>query len=138
MQLVLTVLRGPREGKRIPIGIPEFLIGRDPMCHLRPTSKEVHWQQCAILQRGQEAYLRDDSGRGGTLLNGRQVLGGEMELGDGDRLGIGPLEFAVNLQSDPEPPAPRAVPKPPARAQETSPGFSLKAMSYSREILCPM
>jgi predicted component of type VI protein secretion system len=103
MQAILTVLRGPHQGRRIPITVAEFLIGRDPLCHLRPSSKEVHWQHCAIVSRETGIYLRDDSQRGNTYLNRRQLVGGEMELMDGDRLRIGPLEFTVSVNGEREP-----------------------------------
>ena len=39
MKLSLVVLTaGKQEGKVLPIGLQQFLIGRDPQCHLRPAS----------------------------------------------------------------------------------------------------
>jgi hypothetical protein len=42
MKLSLIVLTpGKMEGKTIPIRLPQFLIGRDPQCHLRSASSLI-------------------------------------------------------------------------------------------------
>jgi predicted component of type VI protein secretion system len=97
MPVTLTVMKGVHQGRQIAVGVPEFCIGRDPMCHLRPASKEVHWEHCAIVTREDGVFLRDDAGRGGTYVNDRMVLGGEVQLADRDLISVGPLAFRVNL-----------------------------------------
>ncbi len=155
MQAILTVLRGPHQGRRIPITVAEFQIGRDPLCHLRPSSKEVHWQHCTIVSRETGIYLRDDSQRGNTYLNRRQVVGGEMELMNGDRLRVGPLEFTVSVNGDTEPRSSVKLgtllsggPEPETRAVRSTlsvgisqrtpppPSFAVKPMKDCQEMLC--
>jgi predicted component of type VI protein secretion system len=155
MQVILTVLRGPHQGRRIPITVAEFLIGRDPLCHLRPSSKDVHWQHCTIVSRETGIYLRDDSQRGNTYLNRRQLVGGEMELLNGDRLRVGPLEFTVSVNGEREPKSNVKLgtllaggPEPETRAIRSTlgvsvsqptpppPSFAVKPMKDCREILC--
>src|SRR5262249_394536 len=153
MQAILTVLRGPHQGRRIPVTVSEFLSGRDPLCHLRPSSKEVHWQHCAIVSRETGIYLRDDSQRGNTYLNRRQLVGGEMELLNGDRLRVGPLEFTVSVNSEPrssvklgtllaggpEPgarPVGCAVSLGVAQRRPPPPSFAVKPMKDCQEMLC--
>lgn len=113
MKLSLIVLTaGKMEGKPIPITLSQFLIGRDPQCHLRPASALISKRHCAILIRGQQAFIRDFESTNGTFLND-VALKGERELHNGDRLKIGPLEFRVALETSipvtrPTPPPPPA------------------------------
>jgi pSer/pThr/pTyr-binding forkhead associated (FHA) protein len=105
MQIVLTVMGGVHNGREIPINVPVFLIGRDPSCHLRPASPEVSRQHCALVIRGERAFLRDYGSRNGTNLNHRVLMHGELQLEDGDFIEVGPLAFKVALMAHaPSPP----------------------------------
>jgi predicted component of type VI protein secretion system len=118
MRLMLTVLApGKVRGKVIPVALSPFLIGRDPGCHLRPTSPLISKRHCALLVREGKAFLRDFDSTNGTFLNDRQVKG-EIELLDGDRLRAGPLTFAVGVGAGV--PVGRATPPPPTRAPPRS------------------
>jgi pSer/pThr/pTyr-binding forkhead associated (FHA) protein len=94
--VVLTA--GKWQGKEINIPFTQFLIGRDPECHLRPSNALISKRHCALLSRGDQAFVRDFQSTNGTFVNHRQVSG-EMELRDGDHLRVGPLEFRVNLET---------------------------------------
>jgi predicted component of type VI protein secretion system len=128
MKLNLVVMTpGKSEGKAIPITLPQFLIGRDPQCHLRPASALISKRHCAVLTRGDKVFLRDFDSTNGTFLNDRQVKG-EVELHHEDKLKVGPLLFLVQVeatapvnQPTPVPPtkAPDAVAKSPAAASKT-------------------
>lgn len=96
MKLSLVVTQGKPEGKEIPIRLTQFLIGRDPECHLRPGSPLVSKRHAAILVRDGKVYLRDFDSTNGTLVN-KNALKGEVELKDGDEVTIGPLGFRVKL-----------------------------------------
>jgi len=101
MKLSLVVRTpGPGEGKAIPVTLPQFLIGRDPQCHLRPKSEIVSKRHCALLVRGEGAFLRDFDSTNGSFVNDEPVKG-ERELKHGDRLKIGPLLFEVALEGVP-------------------------------------
>jgi pSer/pThr/pTyr-binding forkhead associated (FHA) protein len=116
MKLSLVVRTpGPGEGKSIPITLTQFLIGRDPQCHLRPKSEIVSKRHCALLVRGDEAYIRDFDSTNGTFINDEPVKG-ERELKSKDRLKIGPLLFDVVLEGVPE--------KKPAMVAASPPGAS--------------
>jgi predicted component of type VI protein secretion system len=106
MAVNLIVLSGVHEGRWIPIAVPEFLIGRDPSCHLRPASKSVQRQHCAIVSKGGRFFLRDQTGTEGTLLNRRLLVGGEMQLANGDHIVVGPLLFQVAIERE----TPAAIP----------------------------
>jgi pSer/pThr/pTyr-binding forkhead associated (FHA) protein len=77
--------------------LPQFLIGRDPECHLRPVSPLVSKRHCALLVKDDKAFIRDFGSTNGSLVNGKQVQG-EVELHDGDELRLGPLHFRVKLE----------------------------------------
>jgi len=115
MKLSLVVkASGKQEGKVIPITLPQFVVGRDPQCQLRPASPMISKRHCALLQRDGKVYIRDFGSTNGTFVNDQPVKD-EQELRDGETLKIGPLVFEVRLIQ--EPPAARgATPKPPTRA----------------------
>src|SRR6516225_5745048 len=97
MKLELVVLR-PRKmaGRSIPITLSPFHIGRDPCCQLRPASSTVSMKHCALLVRGEQAFIQDFNSTNGTFVNAERVQG-ERQLRDGDRLKIGPIELRVAM-----------------------------------------
>jgi pSer/pThr/pTyr-binding forkhead associated (FHA) protein len=97
MKLSLVVAQGVHTGKVIPIGTIQFLIGRDPHCNLRPASPAVSKQHCGIFVRGDKVVLKDYGSTNGTCVNGEQVAD-ELEISDGDKVKIGPLEFVVKVE----------------------------------------
>jgi pSer/pThr/pTyr-binding forkhead associated (FHA) protein len=114
MKLTLLVLTsGKQEGKSIEIKLPQFLVGRDPQCHLRPASPLISKRHCAIIQRDGKAYVRDFDSTNGTFVNDEPVKG-ERELHHDDQLKIGPISFGVRIEAS-APSAPR-TPVPPTRA----------------------
>jgi hypothetical protein len=111
MKLSLLVLTpGKMEGKSIPITIPQFVIGRDPQCNLRPASALISKRHCALLMRGDKVFVHDFKSTNGTLVNTKAVTG-ERELHDGDQLTLGPLQFRVVLEVSP--PVNKPTPMPP-------------------------
>jgi predicted component of type VI protein secretion system len=114
MKLSLVVLTpGKMEGKSIPITLSQFLIGRDPQCQLRPASALISKRHCALLVREGKAFVRDFESTNGTLVND-ELVKGEKELHQGDRLKIGPLDFRVELETPAAVNKPTPVPKPAA------------------------
>src|SRR6516162_222967 len=113
MKLNLVVLTpGKTQGKAIPITLSQFLIGRDPQCHLRPASAVISKRHCALLIRGDKVFLRDFDSTNGTFVNDRQIKG-EMELQNDDRLKIGPLDFGVKIETGT--PVDKPTPVPPTK-----------------------
>jgi pSer/pThr/pTyr-binding forkhead associated (FHA) protein len=96
MKLSLVVANGVHAGKPIPITVPQFVIGRDPQCQLRPASPSISKRHCAVLLRGKQVLIRDFGSTNGTFVNG-QLVEGEVPLKDGDLIKVGPLDFAVSL-----------------------------------------
>jgi pSer/pThr/pTyr-binding forkhead associated (FHA) protein len=101
MKLSLVVTTpGKNQGKAIPITLSQFLIGRDKQCHMRPASPIISNRHCAILVKGNKAFVRDFESTNGTFINDKQVKG-QQEIRDDDKLRIGPMEFKVSLEATP-------------------------------------
>jgi pSer/pThr/pTyr-binding forkhead associated (FHA) protein len=99
MKLGLVVLtEGKWKGKEINVPVSQFLIGRDPQCHMRPSNPLISKRHCAVVTRGEQVYVLDYESTNGTFVNQRQVKG-EIELKDGDSLRVGPLEFRVRIET---------------------------------------
>jgi pSer/pThr/pTyr-binding forkhead associated (FHA) protein len=101
MHVALKVVNGIHRNKVIPITVPEFKIGRDPSCQLRPASEDVSREHCAIIIRpDQRVFLRDYGSRNGTILNHRMLVHGELQLENGDLIEVGPLTFRLSITAD--------------------------------------
>ncbi len=100
MKLSLVVkAAGKQEGKVLPISLSQFVIGRDPQCHLRPASAMISKRHCALIQRDGKAFIRDFGSTNGSFVN-EQPVKEEAELHDKDQLKIGPLAFEVRITQD--------------------------------------
>ena len=114
MKLSLVVkAAGKQEGKVLPITLSQFVIGRDPQCHLRPASAMISKRHCALIQRDGKAFIRDFGSTNGSFVNDQPVQE-EAELHNNDQLKIGPLMFEVRITQD-APAAKGATPKPPTK-----------------------
>ena len=94
MNFALKVTRGQKAGQEIVVLRREFLIGRADDCHLRPRSEMVSRHHCALVNQGASLTVIDLDSRTGTFVNGTRIRGW-CELGPGDRLLVGPLEFEI-------------------------------------------
>jgi len=111
MKFSLVVADGVHKGKVIPVPLSQFLIGRDPQCHLRPASAAISKRHCALLVRGKRVMVRDFKSTNGTFVNGQQVTD-QLELRDGDQLKVGPLLFSIKLEAAVPVNEPTPLPKP--------------------------
>ncbi len=128
MKLSLVVkATGKMEGHVLPITLSQFVVGRDPQCHLRPASPMISKRHCALLQREGKAFIRDFGSTNGTFLNDQPVKD-EVELHHNDRLKIGPLLFEVHLVAEPAA-AKAATPKPPTKAVGAKPATAAPTKS---------
>ena len=98
MKVSLMVAQGVHAGKTIPITSPQFLIGRDPHCNLRPASPAISKQHCGIFVREGRVFVVDYGSTNGTSINGEPVSG-EREAANDDKLKIGPLEFVLKIEA---------------------------------------
>jgi pSer/pThr/pTyr-binding forkhead associated (FHA) protein len=107
MRVNLTVaVRGEMEGQRIPITLADFLIGRDPHCHLCPDSTLVRARHCVLQTRDNGVFVQNLDSTAATFVNDREITGG-IQLVDGDRLRVGPLVFDLSIETGP--PRPKTV-----------------------------
>jgi pSer/pThr/pTyr-binding forkhead associated (FHA) protein len=112
MKINLVVLSaGTAAGKALSIKVPQFIIGRDPGCNLRPASAMISKRHCAVLVKNGQVFLRDFGSTNGTFVNDEPVKG-EIRLKDGDVLKVGPLSFKVVIEGQPSPTKPTPPPKP--------------------------
>jgi predicted component of type VI protein secretion system len=126
MKLSLVVLTpGKQHGKVLDIKLAQFLIGRDPQCHLRPTSPMISKRHCALIQRDGKVFIRDFDSTNGTLVNDQPVKG-EVELHHDDQVKAGPLHFAIRLEAAP---AARPTPAPPTKAAPPASESTVRAAS---------
>lgn len=98
MKVSLVVATGAHQGKVVPILGNQFVIGRDPQCHLRPASQAVSKQHCAVIIRDENVYLKDFGSTNGTVLNDVIVKDEERVLKNNDSLKVGPLDFTVRIE----------------------------------------
>ncbi len=106
VQLVVEV--GRARGKTLDLNVPEFLIGRDKECHLRPNCNEVSRLHAAIEQREGRVFVRDLGSTAGTYLNGQILRDEDAEARHGDRLQIEALQFTISI-TRPTTPAPSST-----------------------------
>ena len=106
MKVSLVVMtEGKTKGQAIPIKVPQFIIGRDPQCNLRPASAMISKRHCAVLIKGNQVFVRDFESTNGTFVNEEPVKG-EVPLKNDDTLRVGPLLFQIAVEG------PVAVSKP--------------------------
>ena len=130
MKLALVVMTpGKMEGKAIPITLSQFVIGRDPQCHLRPASPIISKRHCAVLVRGEKVFVRDFESTNGTFVNDQPVKG-EVELQNADVLKVGPIAFAVNVEPSAAP-VNKPTPAPPTKKPVASEDDDIAAMLLS-------
>jgi pSer/pThr/pTyr-binding forkhead associated (FHA) protein len=98
MNVHLRVVEGKPLGVTIPLKGPEFLIGRDPSCQLRPKHESVDPRHCALSIVEGGVAVEDLGSEAGTLLNGRRLDPAQpTPARHGDRLRVGNLVFEVSI-----------------------------------------
>ncbi len=98
MKVSLVVATGAHEGRVIPLVGAQFLIGRDPQCHLRPASPAISKVHCEVTIRDGKVYIKDHGSTNGTLVNNELIQSAEVLIEDGAALQIGPLDFRVKIE----------------------------------------
>lgn len=94
MKVKLKVANGSHAGTEIAVPGPEFLIGRQEGCDLRPKSETVSRRHCSITLTDSGVVARDLKSRNGVYVNGSKIED-EVLLKPGDQLRVGKLEFEV-------------------------------------------
>ena len=99
MHASLRVLVGKQKGREIPLPDSLFIIGRDPLCHLRPHSSLVSRRHCAVARWGGRILVRDLKSANGTFLNQKKITN-QVEVQNGDVLDVGNLSFSFSILRD--------------------------------------
>ena len=95
MKVTLVVASGVHEGKVIQLTSPQFLIGRDAQCHLRPASQAISKRHCGLFVRDGKVYVKDLGSTNGTTVNGNKVDSTFLNEGDRVQLGDAMLRFQM-------------------------------------------
>ena len=80
MKVSLVVASGAHQGKVISITGPQFLIGRDASCHLRPASQAVSKHHCGVIVRDGQIFIKDFGSTNGTLVNDVLIRATEVQV----------------------------------------------------------
>jgi predicted component of type VI protein secretion system len=135
MRVSLVVAAGAHEGRVIPLTGPQFLIGRDQQCHLRPASPAISKVHCAVLVRDGAVYVKDFGSTNGTQVNDQMVQGAEVAVGDGAALRVGPLEFRVRIEKVAA--SPDGTPLPGASPESAAALAAVKAAEAAKKAAPP-
>ncbi|WP_426753048.1 FHA domain-containing protein [Myxococcus sp. Y35] len=92
MPILLTITQGLQKGRELTFEQAEVNIGRTSENDLVLHDHGVSRRHARIVLRDEKYYVADMGSSNGTVLNGT-LLSGEQQLRDGDRIGVGPVEF---------------------------------------------
>ena len=99
MKVSLRVTEGNHAGKVVAVNKPRFLIGRNRRSHLQVTSSKVSVHHCFIMKRPGRVWVHDLGSTNGTYVNDEKIVD-DRDLNSGDRLQIGPLVVAVEIEAE--------------------------------------
>ena len=94
IELIFEVLDGQPEEKRFYL--PEFFIGRDPICECLMEDETVSSKHARISHRQNQWWVEDLDSSNGTFLNGQPVTLPTV-LADNDQLRCGQVEFKISF-----------------------------------------
>jgi pSer/pThr/pTyr-binding forkhead associated (FHA) protein len=114
MKIKLVIASGVHAGREIPIAGPQFIIGRDPQCQLRPSSPAISKKHCGIFIRGGKVFIKDFGSTNGTVVNGTPVTD-EIEVTNEASVQAGPLDFRLMIEVPVKVPVAAVAEKKPAR-----------------------
>lgn len=100
MRAKLKLIRDSDKSRVFDVSVPQFIIGRNDGCQLRPNSDAISRRHCAILLQDDKVVVRDMGSRNGTYVNDVAIGKQEETLITGDILQVGPLKFEVAITDD--------------------------------------
>lgn len=121
MKVVLVTYRDD-ERKEFPLRPGKTLLGRQDSCQLRIPTGDVSRKHCEIEVSDSNVKVRDLGSTNGTFVNGQRT--GETALKAGDRLGIGPVLFVVQVDGKPASITPADVNVRPVKPSKPAPAVS--------------
>jgi pSer/pThr/pTyr-binding forkhead associated (FHA) protein len=99
MQVVLVMFRGDGERRSFSVVRNMTVIGRREDCDLRIPLGDVSRKHCRLVRTDEGIRIEDLGSSHGTTVNGQPVK--EMELSPGDTIGVGPVNFVVQIDGVP-------------------------------------
>lgn len=99
MPKVVLVTFKDGERKDFPLTAASTTVGRRPDCGLRLPIGDVSRQHCEVTV-GSTVWVKDLGSSNGTYVNGKRIA--ESKLNPGDVLGVGPVQFVVQVDGKPE------------------------------------
>lgn len=87
------------ERRDFPVKSGKVVVGRRLECDLRIPTNDVSREHCEISSNGVILKVKDLGSSNGTFVNGRRVT--EAQLKAGDKLGVGPVVFVVQIDGEP-------------------------------------
>jgi pSer/pThr/pTyr-binding forkhead associated (FHA) protein len=114
MQVVLVMFRNDGERRSFSVVRNMTIIGRREDCDLRIPVTDVSRKHCRLVRTDDGIRIEDLGSSNGTHVNGQRVQ--ESDLNAGDIVGIGPVQFIVQIDGVPDedemtPPAAAAPPE---------------------------
>jgi serine/threonine protein kinase len=99
---VVLVENGPQKGRRVPLTAPgSYCIGRDQAAEVCLPDPMVSRRHCAIEVKDGSSRLRDLGSANGTIVNGKRVQEGPLNVGDRILAGDTLLTFLGEESDDP-------------------------------------
>jgi serine phosphatase RsbU (regulator of sigma subunit)/pSer/pThr/pTyr-binding forkhead associated (FHA) protein len=83
----LQVIKGANQGQEVAIEVDQFILGRNPDCHLVIPITSVSREHAQILRVQDKFFIEDKQSRNHTFVNDQQVMA-RTELKDKDRVKI--------------------------------------------------
>lgn len=77
------------DGRRLPLGDGETVVGRDEGCGIRVDEPSVSRRHARFLVQDEDVTVEDLNSTNGTLVNGRKAKAGGVSLQGGDTIRIG-------------------------------------------------
>jgi pSer/pThr/pTyr-binding forkhead associated (FHA) protein len=96
---VVLVMFHDGERRDFPLTQEKTIVGRRPDAGLRIPTNDVSRQHCEVTQTKIALTVRDLGSSNGTYVNGKRVA--ESPLKAGDKLGVGPVIFMVQIDGTP-------------------------------------
>ena len=93
--MILTIRRQGAEPRTVTVAGEEALLGKQPDCQVVLTDTKVSRRHARVFERDGRVFVEDLGSTNGTRVAGRAVEG-EVPVGDGDAIEIGPFELSVS------------------------------------------
>jgi pSer/pThr/pTyr-binding forkhead associated (FHA) protein len=99
MQVVLVLFRSDGQRRSFSVARDLTVIGRREDCDLRIPIGDISRKHCRLVKEADTIRLEDLGSSNGTYVNGNRVQ--EAILRPGDWIGVGPVQFVVQMDGQP-------------------------------------